>query len=89
MSRAVPMNKDRMIPASAVADTVNAYLLDDVRDVIRIIAISTDAWDDDDEHMASSCTGVLNILGYKLKLIEGQLEHMVKCTAVPNGRRAS
>ena len=49
-------------------------LLTEVRDARSVIDVATEAWGEENEHPASSCVGVLDLLNYKLNLIECALQ---------------
>jgi hypothetical protein len=45
-------------------------LLADVRDARTIIDVATEAWGEENEQTAAACVGVLDLLNYKLGMIE-------------------
>lgn len=48
----------------------------EVKDVRTVVATATEAWGEENEHVASSCVGVLDVIDYKLKLIEGAAQNI-------------
>jgi hypothetical protein len=49
----------------------------DVRDVRTVVAVATETWGEENEQTASTCIGVLDLIDYKLKLIECAAQKIV------------
>jgi acetolactate synthase small subunit len=52
----------------------NEDLLADVRDARLVVDVATEAWTEENEQTASSCVGVLQLIDYKLHMIECALQ---------------
>jgi hypothetical protein len=54
----------------------------EIRDVRTVVATAAEAWSEDNEHVASSCVGVLDMIDYKLKLIESAAQKIFESARV-------
>jgi hypothetical protein len=54
----------------------------ELRDARLVIDVATEAWSEENEQTASSCVGVLDLIDYKLKLIECAAQKIFDCVKV-------
>ena len=63
-------------------------LLAEVQDARTVIDVATEAWGEENEQTASSCVGVLDLLHYKLGMIEREAKG-IQGLAGAKGEKAS
>lgn len=64
-------------------------LFAELRDAQTVVDVATEAWGEENENSASSCVGVLDLLGYKLGMIEREAKDIMaraRATAVTQTR---